>query len=346
MRRALPGLRDDQIQRASSTFHLEPMFEAMSELTMRESSRQGRPGGRSWVSDALQDLQFVVAGIHRPADRYLKRPDLHTDPAARGPMDPERIKPRNRLLVESEITKAGNLSVTFVPAFVDENGRVQRAREWFDMDGYSGHEIAQRPRNELIYVRGMHTAMDMLGSENTWPAYAELVRDAKDIAVAAHHAFWLEMDRLVPQFDINILSHPALLMNDREPVGFEIVDARREQFEDLARWPATMQKEFGIDPHEYMTAIDDEANVYQNRERLSRRFRKSNPLAAGLTPMVAQQCMEKLQKAVRYRVWGPEIDSTLDFRTLIDDALSGHIVHRPFRSSAPDEKESATPSPR
>lgn len=336
---------DDQCRRRHNLNRYEPSWGLFEQIAETRAAFE-RKGSRvpTDVEATIADLEAAVVASPRECDPILDNLFYFTDPsgwAERIAETPHWQKAQHRIAVHSRVNQAGNLTVRFEPAFVAEDGFARAAREWRDMPYLGGARVAERPDDEILYIRGVR---GLFGCH----AQSLVRRDARyaKLAEAVSTVFWLTVHRLVRRFDVYLLSYVTRLTNNAGDVeyGLEIVDAREDTLRALRGFIADFQARHGCDVQTFWQECKiAESKGGSTYDLVSRCLRVKGSPTQHLTPSVCRDLHDQLARAFR-------LGATHEPRAVVVTSVSGTdlrlIESKSYKEAYSAQKSALAPSPR
>lgn len=181
----------------------------------------------------------------------------------------------------------------------------EAAPEWSYNPFSSYAEIAQRPENEVLFIRNAQHLFQPHKFDD--PRHAS----RRSAAIAAVNlAFWLTMERLSNVFEIEYRTYLVGLTESAHSyaeaavpyLGLEIVDAQTEARNAIKAALQDFKESSGYSPEEFHAACNVETG-YRRFENASRRLRDQREGREKLTPKTVERLYEFLELAERYGIW-------------------------------------------
>lgn len=303
------------------------------------------------ISATLSDIESVLLSEARECDDIFDNLLYFTDSEGWAARAEERRgwgRIQHRVTVSCRVNQANNLTARFEPAYLSDSGHLIRAPEWRDMPYLGSSRIAQRPDDEILYIRNVgglfHSGPNSLVREDR--RYAQLA----DLVTAV---FWLSLHRLARRFDVFVLSYVARLTNDTEDIeyGLEVVDVLEDTIRTLASFVDKFADTNGTDVLTFWRECKrTQASGGNWNAAVSKRLRIKGTATEHMTPKVVQTLHEKLSKAFEMRAAEEPretIVSEIGNRgwRVIESFEAGHAPDAAFAPEAVRKPASLPPKP-
>lgn len=269
-----------------------------------ESSREKR----SWVSNynplaALsREIEEIVRGNRKPADDILDGRLAHTNTERRK----DGQSGRHRILLDTQIARAGNLSVRFSPQCLGESGAWEHAPEWREIPSLQSGNTA--PSDEVLLIRNVRWLFE--GSLSRWNRQGDIDRTEQAFIAAAcravNMAFWLTVHRLEQRFEVHLGRYVTVLSSTPDALdclGLELVDALAEHRASVKDVVAGFEENNGHSPQTFWNACEDGSAL--GFVSASKELRGTFGPSAKLTPSTVEKLRRDLRRAIAYGIWSP-----------------------------------------
>lgn len=276
---------------------LDLLFEVRADF---EQKRDRLPPS---VSDIIHCVEGALLAESRPCDEIFDHLLYYTHSegwAERTDHGRHWGKVQHRLLVNCRINQAHNLTVTFSPSFVDERGATVHAPEWVEMSYLGGSRIAERPDDEILYIKGagrlFYDGPQSLVRND--PRYAKLA----ELVMAT---FWLTLHRLSRRFEVFVGSYVARITDDAGEIdyGLEVINVRSDTLRVLENFIEGFEAANGCDLADFWTTCKNVQAVRGDwAATVSKRLRVKETPSQHLTPKVCENLYSELERAFRYGV--------------------------------------------
>jgi hypothetical protein len=258
------------------------------------------------------EIDEIVRADCRPVDRILDDRLAHTDYDYWKEHHATWLPPYpHRILIDTQITKTGNLSVRFSPQCLGPSGQWEHAPEWRQLpDLGTTEEVMKRPNDEVLFVRNAEWLFeDSLARRNLYHGEVDRAEQAlfSTAGRAVNMAFWLVIHRLSSRFEVHLGRYVALLSSTQDAadcLGLDIVDALQEHRASIQEAVARFEEDTGHTPRQFCD-VCEQFSPGRRYVQASKLLRRHAGASSKLTPSAVEGFHNKLRIAERYGLWAP-----------------------------------------